>query len=185
MVVTNNKEAADKIKSKRSHCFSKVRFIHDDLGYNYRITNIQAAIGLAQLEKVEEYVSARIRNAHTYNSFLKDIPGITIPPCKKEVKNVYWMYGILVDKEEFGLTSKELMAELEKKGIETRSFFYPCNKQPFYIENKMKDPRFPVFKDDCPNAEFLWNHGLYLPSSSNLSKDDIKYISDVIISLKR
>lgn len=185
MVITNNKEAAEKAKAKRNHCFSKTRFIHDDLGYNYRITNIQAAIGLAQLEKADEYVNARIMNAQKYNSLLKNADGITLPPYSKDVKNVYWMYGILIDKEKYGMTAKELMAALGKEGIDTRAFFYPLNKQPFYIENKKKDPRFPEYKDDCPNAEFLWNNGLYLPSSSNLTEEEIRTVCNAIIKLKR
>jgi len=185
MIVTNNEKVAEKMRSKRSHCFSKVRFIHDDLGYNYRITNIQAALGLAQLEKINDYIEARIRNAKTYNSFLKDVDGITLPPESKDVKNVFWMYGILIDKDKFGMSAKELMDALKENGIETRAFFYPLNKQPFYIKNEKNDIRYPDFKDDCPNAEFLWNNGLYLPSSSNLTKEDIEHISKTVISLKK
>lgn len=184
MVVTNNLDLAEKMRSKRNHCFSKIRFIHDDLGFNYRITNIQAALGLAQLEKADEYIGVRMGNAKIYNFFLKEIEGITLPPENEDVKNVYWMYGILIDKEKFGMSAEDLRNTLKENNVDTRSFFYPMNKQPFYIENRKNDPRFPDCLDDCPNAEFLWNNGLYLPSSSYLTKNDINYICGIIKKIK-
>lgn len=163
MVVTNNKKLADKAKSLRNHAFGEPRFYHKEMGFNYRMTNIQAAIGLAQLEKINQYISARIKNAKLYNHYLKDVEGINLPPENKDRKNVYWMYGIVIANWKMNII--EFTKKLKAKGIDTRSFFYPCNEQP-YIKSRTH----------CPNANSLWLKGLYLPSASNLKKEEIKYV---------
>lgn len=181
MVTTNNDELAERARLLRNHAFGKPRFIHSELGFNYRLTNIQAAIGLAQVEKAEYLVNRRIENAKIYTSLLKDVPGITTPPQKSWAKNVYWMYGILVDKKKFGMSKDELMEELMKKGIETRSFFYPMHKQPVYFK---KDERFPDITGKYPVSEKLFEEGVYLPSGSSLTKEQIKFVVDTIKSLR-
>jgi perosamine synthetase len=179
MVITNDPKIAEKAKSKRNHCFSEERFVHKEIGFNYRMTNIQAAIGLAQLEKIESYISAKIKHAGIYNGYLAHIDGITLPPSVSYSKNVYWMYGILVDKNECGVSAKEMMRLLLDEGIETRSLFYPLNEQPAY-QLKSNDLRFPMEKTTCKNAMHLWENGLYLPSSINLNEKDIQIICDSI-----
>ena len=141
------------------------------------MTNIQAAIGLAQLEKIEDLVAARRRNAHYYNSLLKDVPGITLPVEREETKNVYWMYGILIE-DEFGLSRDELMARLKEKGIETRTFFYPMHQQPVFQE-------MGLFKgENYPVAEGLAQKGLYLPSGSGLKKEEIEAVCQTIKEIR-
>ena len=179
MIVTNDEEIAEKAKSLKDLAFSKERrFLHTDLGFNYRMTNIQAAIGLAQLERIDELVERRRKNAHLYNELLKDIEGIRLPIEKEWAKNVYWMYSILVE-DKFGMSREELMSELEKKGIETRTFFIPMHVQPvFQNMGLFKGERYPV-------AEELARKGLYLPSSSGLSREEIEHICDEIRKIKR
>ncbi|RLI74479.1 aminotransferase DegT [Archaeoglobales archaeon] len=179
MIVTNDEEIAEKAKSLKDLAFSKERrFLHTDLGFNYRMTNIQAAIGLAQLERIDELVERRRKNAHLYNELLKDIEGIRLPIEKEWAKNVYWMYSILVE-DKFGMSRDELMSELEKKGIETRTFFIPMHVQPvFQNMGLFKGERYPV-------AEELARKGLYLPSSSGLSREEIEHICDEIRKIKR
>ena len=175
MVVTNDEEIAERAKLLRNLCFPKERriYLHSEVGYNYRMTNIQAAIGLAQFERIDELVEMRRRNAHLYNEHLKDVKGIRLPVEKEWAKNVYWMYSILVE-DEFGMSRDELMEELEKKGVETRRFFIPMHEQPvFQNMGLFKGERYPV-------AEDLARKGLYLPSSSGLKEDEIRYICDVI-----
>lgn len=177
MCVTNNKKIAEKARLLRNHAFVKHRYLHKELGFNYRMTNIQAAIGLAQVENAEKLVAARIKNAMIYNSLLRDVEGVRLPPKKNWAKNVYWMYGILIEKE-FGLSRDEVMKQLCERGIETRAFFVPMHKQPLYKRN---DERFPDTNGHYPVAEELSRKGLYLPSSSSLTK---KQIYDIVKTLK-
>ncbi len=176
MCVTNNKEVAERMKKLRNHFFGTPRFLHQEVGYNYRLTNIQAAIGLAQVEKIDTYVEARINNAQLYNSYLKDVPGIVLPPNKEWAKNVYWMYGILIEPE-FGMSMSELMEKLREKGVDTRTFFIGMHKQPMYQGD---DERFPDCTGSYPISDELEKKGLYLPSSSHLTEEQIKFICDVI-----
>jgi perosamine synthetase len=176
MVVTNDKELAEKCKSLRNHCFTEPRFIHYDIGYNYRMTNIQAAIGLAQLENISNLVTNRGCNAALYNLLLRRREGITLPPECTYGRNVYWMYGILIDPDKFGKTKDEVMEGLKKKGIQTRSFFYPAHRQPAY---KIEDGV------DYPIADYLFEHGLYLPSASDLTSVEISEVCNELNRLKK
>jgi len=180
MVVTNNEKWAENARSLRSHFFGEPRFLHKKLGYNYRMTNIQAAIGLAQLEKIDEYIAARRNNARLYNKMLMNIKGIKNPPEAKWAKNVYWMYGILVEKE-FGIGVPKLREDLSKKGIDTRTFFIGMHKQPAY---KGEDERFPDTSGSYPVSDYLEKNGFYLPSSSHLTKEEIGRIVDAIKNIK-
>ena len=181
MVVTNNKHWAERARKLRNHFFGEPRFLHQEIGYNYRLTNLQAALGLAQLERIDELVEARRHNAYLYNHFLKNVVGLTLPPEKKWAKNVYWMYGILVQERKFGLSMKQLLEELKKKGIECRTFFIGLHKQPAYGKD---EPHFPDWTE-CPTAEILERDGLYLPSSSHLSVEQIEHITDVIKEVQK
>src|SRR3989344_1941851 len=148
------------------------------------MTNIQAAIGVAQMEYADKLVQARIDNAQLYTKLLKDVKGITLPPQAPWTRNVYWMYGILIE-DDFGMSMSEVMKELEKKGVETRAFFIPMHQQPVYMENMKKDDRFPDVQGTYPVSEELSRKGLYLPSSSCLTKEQIREVADALISLKR
>jgi perosamine synthetase len=174
MIVTNNEEIAKKASSLKDLAFSKERrFLHDDIGFNYRMTNIQAAIGVAQLEKIEEYVGMRRRNAFLYNKYLKDIKGIRLPVEKPWAKNVYWMYSILIE-DDFGISRDELMEKLREKGIETRTFFIPMHEQPvFHDMGLFEGEKYPL-------AEEISKKGMYLPSSSGISEHEIEIISKSI-----
>ena len=182
MVVTNNKELADKAKRLRNHAFGEPRFLHKELGYNYRMTNIQAAIGVAQMERADALVQARINNAKLYNKLLMNVEGITLPPEAPWAKNVYWMYSIMVE-DDFGMSMPKLREELYKKGIDTRTFFIPMHKQPVYINGG--DERFPDTTGDYPISENLARKGFYLPSSSSLTPEQISQIAKAIIDIKK
>ena len=140
------------------------------------MTNIQAAIGLAQFERIDELAEMRRRNAHLYNEYLKDVEGIRLPVEKEWAKNVYWMYSILIE-DEFGMSRDELMKELKKRGIETRPFFVPMHEQPVF-------QNMGLFKrESYPVAEDASRKGLYLPSGSGLKRKEIEYICNVIKKL--
>jgi len=174
MIVTNNELIAGKARSLKDLAFSSERrFLHTDLGFNYRMTNIQAAIGLAQFEKIDELVERRRNNAYLYNSVLRDVEGIKLPPEKEGTKNVYWMYSILIE-DEFGISRDELMAKLLEKSIETRTMFLPMNQQPVFHKRGLFE------RESYPVAEQLSRTGLYLPSGSGLKEGQVDYICSVI-----
>ena len=173
MITTNNREIARLAWNLRDHAFSTERhFWHKFVGFNYRMTNLQAAVGLGQVEQMDAFVEARRQHAFEYNRRLAGIPGITTPPEAEWAKNVYWMYGILVDKAEFGMDRDALRQVLADQGIETRTFFIPMHCQPVYW-NTFKGQRYPV-------AERLCRDGFYLPSASSLMLDEIEYITETI-----
>lgn len=172
MITTNNKEFYEKAIIIRDHAFSEeMHFWHKYLGYNYRMTNLQAAIGLAQVENFDELVNRRIRNARYYMSVLENIPGITFPTQQDQVKNVFWMFSVLIN-EESKINRDDLRYWLAENGVETRTFFIPMHLQPVYY-NQQHD-------NEYPNAEYLCKHGMYLPSSGNLSTHTIDLIAKLI-----
>lgn len=173
MLTTNNREIAKLAWNLRDHAFSHERhFWHKYIGFNYRMTNLQAAVGLAQVEQMDKFIENRRHNAQEYTSRLASIPGVTTPPQASWAKNVYWMYGLLVDEKKFGMNRDQLRKALADNGIETRTFFIPMHCQPVYWE-QFKGQRYPV-------AERLCRDGFYLPSASSLTLSEIEYITSII-----
>ena len=173
MVTTNNREIARLAWNLRDHAFSHERhFWHKFVGFNYRMTNLQAAVGLAQLEQLDGFVAARRQHALEYNCRLHGIPGIRTPWEASWARNVYWMYGILVDEAEYGMDRDALRQVLADQGVETRTFFIPMHCQPVYWE-QYKGERYPVAEDLC-------RRGFYLPSASSLTIDEIEYVTSII-----
>jgi perosamine synthetase len=174
MIVTNNDELAEKAQWLRSHAFGRhgKHFYHEAMGFGYRMSALQAAFGLAQLERIDEFVSTRRNNAKLYNSLLSELDGkITLPPEAPWAKNVYWMYSILIQ-DDFGMTRDKLMKRLEFEGIETRTFFYPIHNQPIYAEQH-QSKSFPV-------ADELSRRGINLPSGNNLTAEEVTYVCECI-----
>lgn len=173
MVTTNNREIAKLAWNLRDHAFSSERhFWHKFVGFNYRMTNLQAAVGLAQVEQLNSFVDKRRQNAQEYTCRLHGIPGIRTPSEAAWAKNVYWMYGILVDEAAYGMSRDQLRKVLAENGIETRTFFIPMHCQPVYWQS-FKGERYPV-------AESLCRDGFYLPSATALALSEIEYITAVI-----
>ena len=173
MVTTNNRDIARLAWNLRDHAFSHERhFWHKFVGFNYRMTNLQAAVGLAQVEQLDKFVTARRQHALEYNRRLASIPGIRTPAEAPWAKNVYWMYGILVDENEYGMNRDGLRQVLADHGVETRTFFIPMHCQPVYWE-QFKGERYPVAEDLC-------RRGFYLPSASSLTIEEIEYVTGVI-----
>lgn len=177
MVVTPDPETADRCRYYRNMCFplrGPREFRHEDLGYNYRLTNLQAAVGLAQLEQIEDHVARRRRNARRYGELLREVPGLTLPVEKGEVRNVFWMFGVLVDPDSFGLDRNGLMDALRLEGIDSRCFFSPLHSQGVLGSFGIRDGgRYPV-------AERLASEGLYLPSGSGLAGEEIARVCSAI-----
>jgi perosamine synthetase len=173
MVVTNNESLADQLRLLRNMGFTKPRFRHEVAGYNFRMTGYQAAMGLAQLRKIEHIISEKRRVAQTYTRYLQDIPGLQLPVELDWALNVYWMFAVVV-KTEFSLSRDQLAEALLSDGIETRTFFCPMNQQPC-LQSLRGFREIP-----CPVANRLWETGLYLPSSWNLTEETIKHIAGSI-----
>jgi len=161
MVVSNNKEFIELARNLKDVAFSTERhFWHKRLGYNFRMTNLTAAVGLAQTEQYDKLVKARIDHAHYYMHGLKNVKGIKFPRTAPWAVNAYWMFGFEV-LPELGMSRDQLRVFMAKRGIETRTYFVPLHLQPYYYrENKGKV--FPV-------SEKLSATGLYIPSASSLT----------------
>jgi perosamine synthetase len=173
MCTTNNEKLAEKMRKLRNHAFDLPRFVHSEVGFNYRLTNVQAAIGLAQVENANKLVQARRVVGIKYDQLLSGTKGLILPMEKAYAKNVYWMYGVVLSND-VKISKEKVMEKLKEKGIETRSFFIPMNKQPAYF-NKTAD-NVPSCSDSFPVADWLGERGFYLPSSSNLTDSEIQYV---------
>ena len=172
MIVTNDKKIYDRAKSLRDLAFGdEQRFLHKEVGFNYRMTNMQAAIGVGQMTKIDKFLDIKRKNAKYYSHLLKRLKTINLP-VEKKVKNSYWMYGITI-KENSKLSRDEIRKKLYDEGIDTRDFFMPMNEQPFF-KHLQSDEDFPVSKK-------LSQTGLYLPSGLSLNK---KVILDICNKLK-
>jgi perosamine synthetase len=175
MLLTDSDELDNRIKSYRNLCFSSDRFIHEELGYNYRMTNIQAAIGVAQLENISNIVKKKRWIGSLYNKFLKNLAGIYKPiPKTNYCKNIYWVYSIVLN-ENRAENAKDIIRSLKKYQIGTRPFFYPMHQQPVF--KKMG------FFSSCSlkNSEYLYKKGFYLPSGLSLTEEQIFESSESLI----
>ena len=172
MIVTNSARLAEKARSLKNLGYGKInKFMHENIGFNYRLPNISAAIGLAQLEKIEKIIDEKKRIYERYTRNLQNIKGINIPKIEKWVtRYIMWVYNIYLDKN-FPISRDDLVRKLQEKGIETRNAFVPINKQIVLIE------KYGLFQEnECPNANFIMQNGFYLPSGNNLTNEDIDYI---------
>jgi len=175
MITTNDDRIAEKVRKLRDQGYNlsmRKWLIHDVVGYNYRLTNLQAAVGLAQLERIEEFVNKHRENAYYYNSLLSDIRGVGLPPEMPWAKNVYWMYTVLINEEVMGITRDDLMKKLEIYGIDTRATFLPIHLQPPYRDIYV-NKKYPV-------AELLGRRGVNLPSGNSTTKKDVEYVASCI-----
>jgi len=179
MVVTNDTALAERCRYLKNMAFpldGPRDYRHVDIGFNYRMSNVIAAIGLAQTERADDYLAMRRRNAALYAERLQGIGGITLQPEAPWAKNARWMYGILIE-DAFGLERDAVMAALKERGIDSRAFFTPMHRQPCLA----------AYGCDCqdayPVADEISARGLYLPSGSGLEEAQIDYICDVLHQL--
>lgn len=172
MCLTDDKHLLERMKVLRDHAMNpEKRYWHDEIGYNYRMTNLQAALGVSQLKKIDTFIEKKREIARWYASGLNELREkglVTFPTEMAWARNIYWMYSILID-DTFGLERDELMARLDEKGIDTRPLFHPVHLMPMYWSGQT----FPV-------AEALSHTGISLPSSVNLTSDQVNYIAEII-----
>jgi len=156
MILTDSDQLAASCRSLRNLCFkSSQRFVHDSLGWNLRMTNLQAALGVAQLEKIEYHIQRKLEIGHLYNNLLSDVPDVQLPQKSTDyASNLYWVYGLI----HLSLPAVHITRALADRGIGTRPFFYPLHLQPL-----MKGYPFPS-TERLPISERLSAYGFYLPS---------------------
>ena len=179
MISVNSEKLYKKCNSLKNLCFGKInRFNHDDLGWNYRLTNIQAALGLSQLKNIKNTIRKKMEIGNYYYEKLKFNNNIQIlPPFNSFSKNIYWVVGILIKNRK--MTALNLSKKLLKFGIETRPFFWPMHQQSIFKKLKL-------FKNqNYPNSTYLSKYGLYVPSYLLLKKREINKISNVINKILR
>ena len=178
MLLTDDNRLAERCRSLRNLCFQpKKRFVHEELGYNFRMTNLQAAVGLAQVERLHEFVQRKRRIGMRYTESLKEVEGLELmPECTNYADNIYWVYGIVL-KDEMPFDAEEMMRKLGKKGIGSRPFFWPMHEQPvFHKMGLFRNERHPV-------AERLARRGLYIPSGMALTDRQMEQVAKAVKDL--
>jgi perosamine synthetase len=185
MVTTNDSGLAEKMRSLKCLAFGAaegLKFMHTEVGYNYRLTNLQSAIGCAQVDKIEEIIANKRRIAQHYRQSLCDIDEIQLPVEKPYARNVFWMYHIILK----GKTAEQrlrFMKFLQEKGIETREGFIPYNLQEIFLSRGMTSTQA------CPMANSVAYNSLYLPSGPVLSEEDMDYVTssvkDALVAIRR
>ena len=176
MILTNDVNIYEKCKSLRNLCFGKKnenRFNHDDIGWNYRMSNLQAALGCGQLKNIRWIIKRKREIGKRYYNNLKNNKKIYIQPLINNYsRNIYWVVGILINKK-IKLSNESLMSQLLKKQIQSRSFFWPMHMQKVFKKMKL------FKKDNHPVSEYLSKKGLYLPSGLGITNKQIDYVSKI------
>jgi perosamine synthetase len=174
MVLTDDGELADKARSLRNLCFkTHPRFYHESLGFNFRLTNLQAALGLAQFEWVDEIVARKRRIGEEYTRKLREIKNLQLPTEEPWARSVYWMYGVVV-LEKTGTDAQAFARKLAAHGIETRPFFVGMHEQPVFRQRGwFRNESYPV-------AERLARQGLYLPSGMALTEEQLEHVVEAV-----
>ena len=175
MVVTNDPEIHKRMALLRDHGMSRERrYWHEVAGFNYRLTNLQAAIGLAQMERIDEFMAYRVEVVARYNRQLGGLPGITLPAQAAWARNIHWLYSIVVDERLASIDRDSLMAQLGSYGIDTRPFFHPLHRLPPFGSEAGKA---------FPDSDFLAARGMSLPTSNDIKLEDVDKVCAAIHSI--
>ncbi len=162
MLLTDDDALAGRARSLRNLCFQPRRFYHEELGFNFRLTNLQAALGAAQVERIDDIVSRKRRLGAEYNRRLDGLAAVRLPPGEAWARSVYWMYGLVLS-DGAGLDAVQMARRLRERGVETRPFFVGMHEQPVLrARGLFAGEQYPV-------AERLARRGLYLPSGLGLT----------------
>lgn len=173
MLVTNDPAIAARARLLRNQAFGEPKFVHRTLGFNYRMTNLQAAIGIAQCEKLDEKVARKRQLAAWYTQALAGEPGLTLCAEAPWARSAYWVFGVLL-RPEFGCSRDQAMGFLRGQGIETRPFFHPLHRQPALAGKSVVGVERP---DGFPVADQLGREGLYLPSGLSLTVEQVNRVA--------
>jgi perosamine synthetase len=174
MVLTNDSKLAERIRGLRNLCFLPGRrFRHEELGFNFRMTNMQAALGLAQLERIEEIIARKRWMGREYTRHLQGIQALELQQQEVWARSVYWMYGIVLAQES-NMNARLLAEELKKRGVETRPFFIGMHEQPVFHQRGL------FVGEQYPVAERISRRGLYLPSGLTLTEDQLEQVCNAL-----
>jgi len=175
MIMTNDASLAEKCASLRNLCFNpKKRFVHEELGWNFRMSNLQAAVGVAQLERLEEFVVRKRAMGRIYHELLSGLDALELPlPSTDYCDNIYWVFGLVI-KDHVGFDAEEAMRRLSALKVGTRPFFWPMHDQPVF-------QRMGLFLGESyPEAERLGKRGFYIPSGLKLAEDDMHAVAALV-----
>lgn len=175
MILTDDDELAERCRSLRNLCFMpERRFVHEELGWNLRMCNLQAAVGLAQLEKLDDSIRRKRKMGLKYQRLLRDIKQIQLPiDTTSYAENVYWVFGVVLN-EEARFDAAEFAKELAERGIQTRPFFWPMHEQPVFQRSGL------FRKETYPVAERIARRGLYLPSGLSLTDAELNTVCGAV-----
>lgn len=175
MILTDDLELAERCRSLRNLCFNtEKRFSHNEMGSNFRMTNVQAAIGCAQLEQIERAIEKKRWIGETYNKYLSKAQGLKLPIDLPYAKNIYWVFPVVVE-DPLEMNADELAKSLKQAGIDTRPFFWCMHEQPLFL-------KMGLFKDESyMNSERLARKGLYLPSGLAITEEQISKVSETLL----
>jgi perosamine synthetase len=177
MVLTDDAALAKRCRSLRNLCFGQKRFVHEELGWNFRMSNLQAAVGVAQLERLDEFVRRKREIGNRYNDLFNDNKWLQLPlPRTDYADNIYWVYGIVL-KDHARLDSDAAMARLAQAGVATRPFFWPMHEQPVFRKRRLFE------NASCPVAERLARRGFYLPSGLALTREQQERVATAVHSV--
>ncbi len=173
MVVTDDEQLAERCRMLRNLCFKKdVRYIHDEISDNYRFTNLQAAVGLAQLERLDEFITKKREMGRYYTEHLKDVKGLILPIERTNyADNIYWVYGLVLEKD-VPADNRLIQKLLAEEGIGSRVFFWCMHEQPVYQRQRLFE------NQKYPNAEYLARKGFYIPSGLALTEEQMEQVVD-------
>lgn len=175
MIATNDDRLAEDCRSLRNLCFQpQRRFVHDRLGWNLRMTNMQAALGIAQLERLDEFVARKRRMGEVYTQLLGDVSALQLPLARTNyAENIYWVYGLVIS-DQIEMTAEEAMKCLAAKGVGCRPFFYPIHQQPVLRNMGLfADAKLPV-------SERLYQKGFYIPSGMALTEEKMNSVAQAV-----
>lgn len=177
MLVAKDNELSDKAKYLSTQAKDdELYYIHDEVGFNYRMTNLQAALGVAQLEQLEDFINIKIKNYNLYKQEIDKIEGLSILDFNKNTRSNHWLYSLLIDKEKYGFSRDELLNKLNENKIQTRPIWGLIHEQKPYRNNQ-------VYKIE--KANYYIDKVLNIPCSTNLTKEDVEYVCETLREFKR
>ncbi|MCM1231283.1 MAG: DegT/DnrJ/EryC1/StrS aminotransferase family protein [Ruminococcus flavefaciens] len=180
MIVTDDEKLAERCRVLRNLCFNKdVRYVHDEISDNYRFTNLQAAVGLAQLERLEKFIEKKRIMGKFYTDNFADVKGIKLPVAKTYyAENIYWVYGIVLDKD-INISNREMVQLLAREGVGCRTFFWCMHEQPIYQKQGF------FAEERYQNAEYLARKGFYIPSGLALTPLQMELVVEKVKKVLR
>lgn len=177
MIVSKDKKLVERAKYLSTQAKDDpLYYIHNEIGYNYRMTNLQAALGVAQLEQLENFIEVKTRNYKLYKDLISEIEGLQLLNFRENTRPNYWFYSLIVDKEKYGMDKDELLKRLKKVGIETR---------PIWYLNHLQKPFKNNYAYNVEKAFYYWERVLNIPCSTNLTIEEIKYVVEKIKEVKK